>query len=584
MADLTAHEQYLLELVNRARLDPQGEADRYGISLGGISAESKQPLAASAQLTAAARAHSQWMIDTDTFSHTGAGGSSAGDRMASAGYSFTGSWAWGENISWWGTTGSLNLTPTVALQHESLFESSGHRANLLSDSFREMGVGLRTGNFLGYNASMLTEGFARSGTSSFLTGVAYSDTNGDHFYTPGEGRGGVQVSLQPQSGALASATTAGAGGYEVALAAATYSATFAGGGLPAPLGVFFAMGGRNVKVDLVGTDGVAASVSVTLGANARALTLYGTEPLSASGNALANVLVGNLGDNAIDGAAGSDTLRGGAGDDTFLIRAGEADGDALLDFAGNGPGAGDEIVFDGFRADVSLEHLGGNSWRLVDGDRVEDLTIAGPLDATDYRFVNSLAVPPPPPQTATEGPDLLEGTDSDDRIEALGGNDTVRGRGGQDTLAGGDGSDRLAGDRGADRLQGGEHNDQLAGGWGDDGLEGGPGNDRLTGGPGNDTLEGGTGKDRFVFAGDDGIDTISDFSRASGDRLVLSTLFDELGYAGGDPIGDGYLRAIQAGASVEVQVDPDGGGDGFLTLVTLQDLTIASLGAGYFLA
>ena len=30
---LTAAEQYLLELINRARLDPQAEADRYGVGL-----------------------------------------------------------------------------------------------------------------------------------------------------------------------------------------------------------------------------------------------------------------------------------------------------------------------------------------------------------------------------------------------------------------------------------------------------------------------------------------------------------------------------------------------------------------------
>ena len=38
MADFTAREQYMLELINRARLDPKGEASRYGISLNeGVS-------------------------------------------------------------------------------------------------------------------------------------------------------------------------------------------------------------------------------------------------------------------------------------------------------------------------------------------------------------------------------------------------------------------------------------------------------------------------------------------------------------------------------------------------------------------
>jgi serralysin len=33
MAQLNAYEQYMLELINRARLDPDAEAQRYGIGL-----------------------------------------------------------------------------------------------------------------------------------------------------------------------------------------------------------------------------------------------------------------------------------------------------------------------------------------------------------------------------------------------------------------------------------------------------------------------------------------------------------------------------------------------------------------------
>src|SRR5262245_35764838 len=147
MAELTAHEQLLLELVNRARLDPAGEAARYGIDLnqglaaGTISAAPKQVLAPNANLAAAAQNHSQWMLNNDVFDHTGAGGSDPGDRMRGAGYSFSGTWRWGENISWRGTTGALNLTANIASHHEGLFESAGHRQNILGD-FREIGVGV----------------------------------------------------------------------------------------------------------------------------------------------------------------------------------------------------------------------------------------------------------------------------------------------------------------------------------------------------------------------------------------------------------------------------------------------------------
>src|SRR5262245_50359594 len=130
----------MLELVNRARLDPAAEAARYGVSLGTISASSKQPLAANDLLLAAAEKHSQWMLDTDTFSHTGAGGSDPGARMAAAGYVFSGNWAWGENIAWQGTTGTLNLVAAINSEHAALFQSTGHRANILNDTFQEVGV------------------------------------------------------------------------------------------------------------------------------------------------------------------------------------------------------------------------------------------------------------------------------------------------------------------------------------------------------------------------------------------------------------------------------------------------------------
>ena len=51
MAAFSAQEQLMLEMINRARLDPKAEAARLGISLnqgiaaGAISSSAKQPLA-----------------------------------------------------------------------------------------------------------------------------------------------------------------------------------------------------------------------------------------------------------------------------------------------------------------------------------------------------------------------------------------------------------------------------------------------------------------------------------------------------------------------------------------------------------
>jgi hypothetical protein len=265
MAQPTAQEQYMLELVNRARLDPTAEAVLYGIDLnqglpsGTISGTSKQPLAFNLDLIDAARGHSQWMLNTDTFSHTGAGGSSAGDRMEDAGYNFTGSWTWGENIAWQGTTGIPNVTTAVTSQHGGLFKSPGHRKNILNGSFREIGIGTLTGEFSGYNAVMTTQNFAKSGSSIFLTGVAFDDgVIDDDFYTVGEGLGGITVTATRQTdNATFQTTTFGSGGYQVALTPGTYNVTFSGGELAQTIQQTVTIGSENIKLDLA-TDQLPA--------------------------------------------------------------------------------------------------------------------------------------------------------------------------------------------------------------------------------------------------------------------------------------------------------------------------------------
>ena len=72
--------------------------------------------------------------------------------------------------------------------------------------------------------------------------------------------------------------------------------------------------------------------------------------LNGTGNALANSLFGNTGNNTLDGGAGADVLTGNAGNDTFVFNAGQANGDTIVDFAGNGAAAGDALLFVGYGA------------------------------------------------------------------------------------------------------------------------------------------------------------------------------------------------------------------------------------------
>jgi uncharacterized protein YkwD len=89
-----------------------------------------QPLTVNSKLNTAAQVHSQHMATEDFFSHTEPDGSQPWDRMTAAGYSWSQS---GENIA------AGQTTPEEVVN--DWINSPGHRANMLSPKFREIGVG-----------------------------------------------------------------------------------------------------------------------------------------------------------------------------------------------------------------------------------------------------------------------------------------------------------------------------------------------------------------------------------------------------------------------------------------------------------
>lgn len=257
----TEYEQLMLELINRARADPLGEAARLGIGLndglpaGSISGEPKQALAFNAILISAARGHSQWMLDVDQFSHTGVNGSSPGDRMSAASYPFAGGWGWGENIAWRGTTGSLDHEAFTRALHDGLFNSPGHRENLLTDRFTDIGVGSLVGSFrpssTAYNAMMTTHKFAYSGGTAgpLLTGVVYRDLNGNGLYDAGEGVAGASVRVV---GGVYHTESSTSGGYALPYSSSgSLSVNFESHQIGGSLIRTVQATGRNIKLDLV---------------------------------------------------------------------------------------------------------------------------------------------------------------------------------------------------------------------------------------------------------------------------------------------------------------------------------------------
>ena len=118
------------------------------------------PLQLEQQLNESSEDHSSWMLATDTFSHTGSGGSDAGDRMRGAGFDFEGSWSWGENIAWQSERGATGILDDVRNLHDALMNSAGHRANILSAKFEFVGIGIEVGDYDGWDAVMVTQNFA----------------------------------------------------------------------------------------------------------------------------------------------------------------------------------------------------------------------------------------------------------------------------------------------------------------------------------------------------------------------------------------------------------------------------------------
>jgi phospholipase/lecithinase/hemolysin len=168
-----------------------------------------------------------------------------------------------------------------------------------------------------------------------------------------------------------------------------------------------------------------------------------------------------------------------------------------------------------------------------------------------------------------EGNDSIAGGSGFDDINGNQGNDTIHGNAGDDWVVGGKGDDVLYGDAGNDivlgnlgndTLDGGDGDDVVRGGQGDDSLSGGAGNDFISGDRGNDTETGGPGADIFHSFSGAGLDLVTDFNAAEGDRVML------------DP-GTVYTLS-QVGADTVVDM---GNGD----RVVLEHTVLANLPSGW---
>jgi len=228
------------------------------------------------------------------------------------------------------------------------------------------------------------------------------------------------------------------------------------------------LGDTAVELAGEGTDTVGTSSDHTLTDNFENLEVSG-DGVTATGNAVANLITGAAGsqtlaglggDDRLDGGAGADIMTGGTGNDVYVV---DNAGDVLFEAAGEGTDTVEALI----------------DFTLADGFEVLTLIAPGLKG------------------TGNEGANRLNGSAGDDNLRGRGGGDDVRGGDGDDLLEGGPGDDRdrLVGGGGNDQLEGGDSDDRLFGNADQDVLIGGDGDDQLVGQSGNDTLFGGNGND-----------------------------------------------------------------------------------------
>jgi hypothetical protein len=283
----TDAEQYMLELINRARANPSLEGQRllnlaqsnpvirqatagWNLSLfyQTISSYSPEPpLAFDPRLIDAALAEDSSMLAQNSQTHSPTGflnnPSVAVDTDGQAYFPTNpGWWATGENIFAF----SENVTGTVLSDYADYFEAGflidwgnsdfGHLKNILAPGpaeanapagvypFNQVGIGLLTGTpttppdpnpenlanaGLNVGPVLVTQEFGWTQGTSFLTGTFYNDNAGTQFYEPGEGIGGINITAVGTSGQGTFQTqTWSTGGYSLELPPGTYKVSATG--------------------------------------------------------------------------------------------------------------------------------------------------------------------------------------------------------------------------------------------------------------------------------------------------------------------------------------------------------------------
>lgn len=284
----TPAEQETLELINRLRTNPQGELNRLFSNLSpltgrdanvnsavrffgvnGRTLESQwqslvavPPVAWNQQLATAAETHNNLMVTNQAQSHQFPGEASLLNRAIAAGY--TNATTVGENLYAYSESplyGHAGLAidwgdddANSANGYGTGIQSPpGHRNNLMSGQFREVGLSIVEGipSSSAVGPQSLTQDFgSRTGIgNAFLLGVVFGDSNTNGAFNAGEGASDVTITATGPAGTF-STTTWSSGGYQLQIPAGLYTVTASGTSPAFTQSVTnVSIGSDNVKVD-----------------------------------------------------------------------------------------------------------------------------------------------------------------------------------------------------------------------------------------------------------------------------------------------------------------------------------------------
>ena len=332
MTFATSDERYFVSLVNQAR-----------------RAEGLPALSIEKRLNDSSDRHSTWMLDTDTFSHTGAGGSSSRERMQAAGFDLSGDWMTAENIAYVSIQGESDLRDEIRELHRMLMDSPGHYANIMGDA-AYIGIGLKVGYLhkdgRDYKVLMATQNFADTdGSVRVDTGtfVKLADPV-------------AQLSLPTKSQWAAHAD----GQIYVTPGPSEATARNDDFRLTARNDTAFGAGGDDWMNGAGGNDTLRGGVGNDrlIGGNGLDLLQGGSGNDSLQGGDGNDRLFGEDGNDQLRGELGDDSLNGGTGQDRLLGLTGR---DTLIGGAGNDTltgGTGNDVLNGGEGADSFVFHAG----------------------------------------------------------------------------------------------------------------------------------------------------------------------------------------------------------------------------------